>query len=125
MDKIKTEYSPGALAYLGDAVYEELVRERLCREANRPPRILHKMGMEKVRASYQAAAIAKITPMLTESEIDIVRRGRNAGGANVPKSSNPAEYAAATSLETLFGYLKMQNENSRIQEIFDLIYVNA
>jgi ribonuclease-3 family protein len=123
MDKIITDYSPGALAYLGDAVYEELVRERLLREANRPARILHKMGMEKVRASYQAAAIEKLLPELTEEEADIVRRGRNSGGSKVPKSSNPAEYAAATSLETLFGYLKMQNNNERINEIFNLIYV--
>ncbi|MDR0992221.1 MAG: ribonuclease III [Ruminococcus sp.] len=122
MGDTKKNYSPAALAYLGDAVYEELVRERLLREANRPVRILHKMGIEKVRASYQAEAIAKIAPILTEEETDIVRRGRNSGGANVPKSSNLAEYGAATSLETLFGYLKMQNNDERIKEIFDLIY---
>jgi ribonuclease-3 family protein len=122
MDSVKNSYSPPALAYLGDAVYEEQIRERLLREGNRPARTLHKMGMEKVRASYQAAALEKLLPILTEEEADIVRRGRNSGGAHIPKNSNSAEYAAATSLETLFGYLKMQNETDRINEIIDLIY---
>jgi ribonuclease-3 family protein len=115
-------YSPAALAYFGDAVYERLVRERLVREANRPAKMLHKLGSEKSRASYQAAALLRITPLLTESEADIVKRGRNAGGANVPKSSNPAEYGAATALETLLGYLALENENERIEELFEIIF---
>jgi ribonuclease-3 family protein len=122
MDNIKSSYSPAALAYLGDAVYEELLRERLLREANRPVRTLHKMGIEKARASYQAAALEKLLPVLTEEETDTIRRGRNSGGAHIPKSSNGAEYAAATSLETLLGLLKLEGKTERINEIFDLIY---
>jgi ribonuclease-3 family protein len=115
-------YSPAALAYFGDAVYERLVREKLLREGNRPVKVLHSLGSEKSRASYQAAGIKKIEPLLSETEADIVRRGRNAGGANVPKSSNPTEYGAATALETLFGYLALENENERLEQLFEVVY---
>ncbi len=86
---------------------------------------LHKEAVEKVRAGYQSKAVDVILPLLTEAETDIMKRGRNATSNTVPKSSNPIEYRRATSLETLFGYLDLLGDNSRINELFDYIWNNT
>lgn len=70
--------SPLALAFVGDGVYELMVRERLVREANRPAGVLHKRAVELVRAEAQAAAMERLLPLLTEEEAAAYRRGRNA-----------------------------------------------
>lgn len=116
------QYSPLALAFLGDSVYEVMVREQLLREANRPARELHAASVQHVRAPYQAAAAAKIAEMLTEQEADILRRGRNASGISVPKSATPAEYRSATGFEALFGYLYLRGETARLAELFAVIW---
>ena len=77
--------------------------------------------MEKVRAKYQSASVSVIEPMLTEREADILRRGRNAGGISVPKSSKPSEYRRATALETLFGSLSLIGRYDRLEELFSAI----
>ena len=114
------QYSPLALAFLGDAVYERLVRKRLLLSANMPVGKLHKLAIEKVCAEYQAQAVDRISDMLTESEADIVKRGRNASGMTVPKHASVAEYRKATSLECLFGYLELIGAKDRIEEIFEI-----
>ncbi|MDR0947143.1 MAG: ribonuclease III [Ruminococcus sp.] len=121
MNKITSSYSPASLAFLGDAVYEEMVRERLVRFANRPARVLHNMAVTQVRASFQANALQKITPLLNDEELDIIRRGRNSKDLKIPKSSTRAEYHAATAFETLFGWLKLTEQNERIKEIFEIV----
>ena len=98
------QYSPLTLAFLGDAVYEKLVREKLVKIANMPVNKLHKEAVEKVRSAFQSKAVDVISPLLTEDEAEIMKRGRNATSNTVPKSSNPIEYRRATSLESLFGY---------------------
>lgn len=113
------------LAFLGDAVYEQLVRERLVLTANMPVGRLHKEAVSKVRAKYQSVAVDVISQMLTEDEIAIMKRGRNSTSNTVPKSSNPVEYRRATSLETLFGYLYLLGNNDRIREIFGYIWENT
>ncbi len=114
------------LAFLGDAVYEQLVRERLVLTANMPVKKLHAAAVEKVRAAYQSKAVDVILPILSEEETEILKRGRNATGNTVPKSSNPIEYRRATALETLFGYLYLtENNNKRIVELFDIIWYNV
>ncbi|MGN0642110.1 MAG: Mini-ribonuclease 3 [Huintestinicola sp.] len=121
------QYSPLTLAFLGDAVYGQLVREKLVLEANRPLNKLHKASVERVRACYQAMAAETIEPYLSEDEAAVMKRGRNATGnsGNVPKSSNPIEYRKATSLETLFGYLYLCGESERLRELFDMIWENV
>lgn len=114
------QYSPLALAFLGDAVYERLVRKRLLMSANMPAGKLHELTIQKVCAEYQAKAIDRISDMLTETEADIVKRGRNASGMTVPKHASVAEYRKATSLECLFGYLELIGDDERIGEIFEL-----
>lgn len=114
-------YSPNVLAFYGDCVYEQLVRRSIVLKGNTNASRLHGMAVEQVRASYQARAVEVIKDMLTEKESDILRRGRNAGGISVPKSSNPSEYRRATALEALFGYLSLCGQNDRIEQLFSVI----
>ena len=90
-----------------------------------PVNRLHKEAVEKVRAGYQSRAVDVILPLLTEEEIGIMKRGRNATSNTVPKSSNPIEYRRATSLETLFGYLDLLESYDRMNELFDYIWNNT
>ena len=119
------QYSPLTLAFLGDAVYEQLVRERLVLTANMPVKKLHQEAVARVRASYQSRAVDEILPILTEDEEAVFKRGRNATGNTVPKSSDPVEYRRATGLETLFGYLKLTENYERMVELFDIIWYNV
>lgn len=119
------QYSPLTLAFLGDAVYEQLVRERLVLTANMPVKKLHSAAVERVRAAYQSKAVEEITPFLTEEETAVLKRGRNATGNTVPKSSDPLTYRRATALETLFGYLKLTENYERMVELFDIIWYNT
>lgn len=120
-EKEAAGYSPNVLAFYGDSIYEVLVRKLIVSAHNTNAGRLHELAVSRVRASYQSAAIDVIEPMLTEKEADILRRGRNAGGISVPKSSNPAEYRRATALETLFGYLALCDNYPRINELFNAI----
>lgn len=108
--------SPLALAFVGDGVYEMMVRERLVCLANRPPRELHKAAVSMVRAEAQSAAMEIIMPMLTEKEVSVYKRGRNAHTAR-----NSDDYHRATGLETLFGYLYLSGEVDRVRELFDAV----
>lgn len=116
------QYSPLTLAFLGDSVYEVMVRETLLREANRPARELHTQAVAHVRAAYQAEAAGRIAEMLTADEADIFRRGRNASGISVPKHATPADYRKATGFECLFGYLFLCGEIARLRELFAAIW---
>jgi ribonuclease-3 family protein len=120
-DEVLKNYSPLTLAFLGDAVYELLVREALVKEGNRPVNKLHTLSVERVRAAFQAEAAERLADTFTEEEADIFRRGRNAGGVHVPKSSSPAEYRRATGFEAVFGYLYLQNNRERIRELFEAV----
>ena len=106
--------SPLNLAFVGDAVFELLVRGRLVANANRPNAELHKLSVEQVCASAQAVALDKIWPLLTEQEQAVFRRGRNAH-----TSRSGGDYHKATGLEALFGYLYFQGQSDRIRELFD------
>ena len=120
-EKEAAAYSPNILAFYGDSVYEELVRKRIVLEHQTNAGRLHELAVKRVRASYQSEAVSVIEPLLSEQEADILRRGRNAGGISVPKSSNPGEYRRATALETLFGYLALCEKQERVIELFNMI----
>ncbi len=113
--------NPISLAYIGDAVYEILVREHLAIEGNRPPEQLHRLAVSFVSATAQAAAIAKILPMLTEDENTAFKRGRNAKVSHVPKGASVADYHNATGFEALFGYLYLTGQAKRMRELFKFI----
>ena len=116
------EYSPLTLAFLGDAVYEQMVRERLLLAANRPVGQLHQLTIKRVCAKFQAKAVEVILPILSEEEQVVLKRGRNATGTTVPKHSSAIEYRHATALESLFGYLHLKGETERLTQLFDVIW---
>lgn len=113
--------SPVVLAFMGDAVYETLVRNHLISVAHTPASKLHHACVEFVKASAQAEATRVLSPILSEEEHTILRRGRNANTTHVPKNAAPADYRYATGLEALFGYLYLSGRKERIEEIFDAI----
>ncbi|MGI5960196.1 MAG: Mini-ribonuclease 3 [Massiliimalia sp.] len=117
-------YSPLVLAYMGDVVYEMLVREKMVLRANMPVNKLHKATVSWVRASAQSQGIALIEPMLTEEELAVYKRGRNASGNHVPKNADAQEYRRATGFEALFGYLYLNGQVDRIRELFTVIWEN-
>ncbi len=126
MNRILTEhevnqYSPLTLAFFGDSVYEKLVRKHIVIEANMPASKLHELKVKKVCAAFQSDALEKILPLLDEKEVAVVKRGRNATGNTVPKSSNAVEYRRATGFEALFGYLDLLGRNDRIEQLFSII----
>lgn len=105
--------SPLALAFVGDGVYGLMVREKLVCEANRPAGALHKLSVSLVRAEAQAAAAKRILPLLTEEELAVYRRGRNAHTARTG-----GEYHSATGLEALFGYIYLSGDIDRLRALF-------
>ena len=115
------QYSPLALAFLGDSVYEILVREYLVREANRPAAKLHEQKIQLVCAAFQAQAIDRLLPLLTEEETVVYKRGRNANNT-VPRHTSAQDYHKATGLEALFGYLHLLGEQARLEELFAAIF---
>ncbi len=113
------QLSPSTLAFIGDAVFELLVREYvISKKGSMPVSKLHKATVNYVCAASQFKAAIKIEKMLTEEEADIYRRGRNATGSHVPRNSRPREYRAATGIECLFGFLYLQGDVIRLQELF-------
>ena len=114
--------SSAALAYLGDAVLEVLVRTRLVDGGCSSAKNLNAKALAFVRASAQAAAMNRILPLLNEAETAVFHRGRNIGHTSTPKSATVGEYRTATGMEALFGYLHMMNDQARIKELFDAAY---
>lgn len=115
------EYSPLTLAFVGDGVYDLLVRDYLVRQANRPVGELNKTKVAMVNCKSQAKFAAKLLPHLTEHETAVYKRGRNAAPKSVAKNGTVAEYHSATGLECLFGYLHLNGEQERIEALFRLI----
>ena len=111
--------SPLTWAYIGDAVYELYIRNKLINETNLKPHKLHIEAIKFVKAKSQAELLQKIYGKLTDNEKDIVRRGRNAENHHLPKNSNVQEYMYATAFEALIGYLYLTKQNERIKEILE------
>lgn len=123
--KSANQYSPLALAFLGDSVYEQLVREKLTLYANMPVGKLHSLAVKYVCCEFQSDAVESVLPLLDEDELDVVRRGRNAGGVSAPKHSSVIAYRRATGLEALFGYLHLLGKEDRIAFLFEKIWENV
>lgn len=114
-------YSPLSLAFLGDSVYDTLVREYLLQQANMPVAKLHSAKIKLVCAEFQSAAYDTVADLLTEHELAVLKRGRNATGNTVPKHAEAAQYRRATAIESLFGYLFLTGQNERIRELFSVM----
>ena len=107
------------LAYLGDAVYEVMVRSRLVLHGKLTPAALHRAALDYVAAPRQAAMTERILPLLTQEEERIYKRGRNASPHSHPKGATRREYQIATGLEALFGWLYLNGENDRLNTLFE------
>ena len=116
-DEIRVISSIG-LAHLGDAVYELLVRTWLCVHGRATGKGLHRATVALVCAAKQAELSERLMPLLTEEELDVFRRGRNANVHTIPHSADRATYQRATALEALFGWLYLRGEKERINALF-------
>ena len=114
------EYSSLALAHIGDAVFEVLVRLTVLTDGNAPVNKLHKKARDIVNAKAQAEMYHRIKDVLTEEEEGVFRRGRNTKSFTVPKNADLMDYRHATGLEALFGYLYLKGEKERAVELFRL-----
>lgn len=114
------QLSPTALAYLGDAVYELYIRMYYLLP---PQRVnsYHSQVVAQVRAEMQAQQLLMLTPHLSEAELEIARRGRNAATGR-PKRVASVTYQQATSLETLIGYLYLTDE-ARLTELLQKLHL--
>lgn len=115
-------YSAQALAYIGDAFYELLTRERIVNGGDCNVSELFGKAKGYVSAVAQSAAAERVLPLLTEEEEAVYRRGRNAKTNHTPRSAASAEYHRATGLETLFGWLYIRNQTERARRIFELCF---
>lgn len=116
------EMSPVALAFVGDAVLELLVRARLVGSTRLQPNRLHTVATHYVSAHAQCRELEILEPLLTEAEANVLRRGKNASKASVAKHATVQEYRASTGLECLLGWLYLRGENERIQQLFDAVW---
>lgn len=112
------EISSIGLAHMGDAVYEVLVRSWLCVHGKATGKGLHRATVALVCAPEQARRAERILPELTEEEMAVFHRGRNAHVHSIPQNASRAEYQEATALEALFGYLYLLGRRERINALF-------
>ena len=109
------------LAHLGDAVYELLVRAYLYSHGKATGKGLHRAAVELVKAPAQAKRADIILPLLTDEELAVFKRGRNAHVNTIPHNASRSDYLKATALECLLGYLYLQGATQRINELFDVM----
>lgn len=110
-------YSPLTLAYIGDAIYELVIRTILVEKGNAQVNKLHKRASRLVKASAQSAMIEKLKPYLTEEEMGVFKRGRNAKAATMAKNATMSDYRRATGFEALMGYLYLTEQWERMLEL--------
>lgn len=123
MEELKVRnMNPLSLAYMGDAVYESFIRERLMsgKEAlSGKADLLHKAGVRYVNAGAQASALAEIRPSLTENEEALIKRARNHKTSTKAKNADIVTYKWATAFEALLGYLYLSEQSERLAEIME------
>lgn len=107
-------YSPLVLAYIGDGIYELMVRTVLVGQGNRQANTLHKKASSYVKASTQSAMILAVQEELTEEEHQVYKRGRNAKTVTMAKHATMADYRTATGFEALVGYLYLTGRYERL-----------
>ena len=118
---IPHDISVHGLAHVGDAVFELMVRTWLCTTGTSKAKKLHSRAVTFVSAKAQAAAADRIISKLSDEEMAVYKRGRNAHVNSVPKGSTHGEYHMATGVEALFGYLYLSGNTDRLNELFKLI----
>ncbi len=116
---IKT-YSPLTLAYIGDGIYELVIRTILVEHGNRATNTLHKTATKYVNAGIQANMVIALKDDLTEEEHAVYRRGRNAKSHSAAKNASLNDYRKATGFEALMGYLYLTNQQERLVSLIKL-----
>ena len=113
-DQDLRSYSPLTLAYIGDGVYELIIRTILVKNGNCPVNRLHKKASSLVKAGAQSAIMEVIEEELTPEELSVYRRGRNAHSPTMAKHATMADYRRATGFEALMGYLYLKEDYTRM-----------
>ena len=118
-------YSPLTFAYIGDAIFELVVRTVLVERKNAQAEKLHKAATKIVKAETQALMIEAIKEELTEEELAVYKRGRNAKAVTRAKNATMSEYRRATGFEALMGYLYLKGDIERMIELIHLAVEKA
>ena len=113
-------YSPLTLAYIGDAIYELVIRTILVEKGNTQVNKLNQRANRLVKASAQSEMIEKLKPHLTEEEMAVFKRGRNAKSYTMAKNATMSDYRRATGFEALMGYLYLTEQWERMLELIKL-----
>ena len=113
-DQDLRSYSPLTLAYIGDGVYELVIRTILVKKGNCPVNRLHKKASSLVKAGAQSAIMEVIEEKLTPEELSVYRRGRNAHSPTMAKHATMADYRRAPGFEALMGYLYLKEDYTRM-----------
>lgn len=113
-------FSPLTLAYIGDGVYELVIRTVLVQRGNRKASRLHEEASRLVKASAQSEILRRIEPHLTEEELSVYKRGRNAHSPTMAKHASMSDYRRATGFEALIGYLYLKEDLRRIVDLVSL-----
>ena len=119
-DQDLRSYSPLTLAYIGDGVYELIIRTILVKKGNCPVNRLHKLASSLVKAGAQSAIMEVIEEKLTPEELSVYRRGRNAHSPTMAKHATMADYRRATGFEALMGYLYLKEDYTRMLTLIRL-----
>ncbi len=117
---VMEHYSPLTLAYIGDSVYDMVIRTLLVGRANAPVKKLHRRASEIVKAEAQANLLRMIKKDLTDEELRMLKRGRNAKPASIAKNAKLRDYQTATGLEALIGFLYLTGRLDRVLELTKL-----
>lgn len=110
-------YSPLALAYIGDGIYYLVIRSMVVGKGNTQANQLHRQTSQLVKAQSQSKMIEVIKPVLTEEEMAVYKRGRNAKSPTMAKNATMSDYRRATGFEALMGYLYLENQMERMMEL--------
>jgi len=122
-DAVARNFNPLSLAFIGDGIYESFVRERvILSHPNKLPHELHLMAVNYVKAASQSNIMQGLKGNLSEDEMYIYKRGRNAKSHTVPKNANLLDYRRASGYEALVGYLYLTGRDERLLEIIDLSF---
>lgn len=116
-DKEINTYSPLTLAYIGDAVFDLVIRTLVVEEGNCPPSRLHKKTSAIVKAGTQARMMETLLPLLSEKEAAVYRRGKNSKPYTMAKNATRHDYLAATGFEAVMGYLYLTEQTPRMLEL--------
>ena len=113
-------FSPLTLAYIGDAVYDLVIRTIVVERGNKAANVLHKTTVKYVNAAAQAAIIQAVLDVMTVEELAVYMRGRNAKSNTMAKNASVEDYRKATGMEALIGYLYLSNRFHRVLELVKL-----